>query len=313
MSSERPNGHPWKILAKISRNCVNLPVAKFPLPLERLGVIGRFFVPSISARCGATLACMVLTASSAVADDTTCGNWEKVTFSIWSFLASKADGGDALRLPNVESETILAQDGINLRGFHMKASGAAPLGAILVIQGNATLANRLVPSLEPFRTLGFDVYVFDFRGFGRSDGARRLRLMLADYQQISSNIRSRAYRRFIVYAYSFGGTLALDSLGRDAKFDALILDSTRSRIRDFGCPVEFDPIEHLPQACSNLLLITGSADRVIPSAKMEELLTRAKNRGAEIVRAKGWGHPFQESDGRPRMKRLTEFLERFLK
>jgi alpha/beta superfamily hydrolase len=259
-------------------------------------------------RFALALGCVLLTVSFAVADDTACGSAEKGIFQLWSLAASAADRGDALLVPNVESITVNGQGGAILRGFRMKAPGERPAGAILVIQGNATLANKLVPALEPFRALGLDVYIFDFRGFGRSKGTRRLRLMLTDYQQISSELRSRGYKHFVVYGYSFGGTLALDSLGRDAHFNALILDSTRSRIRDFGCPAELDPVEHLPTICSNVLAITGSADLIIPSAEMEELLTIAGHRGAKVVRGKGWGHPFQEPDGKPRTALVTQFL-----
>ena len=61
-----------------------------------------------------------------------------------------------------------ARDGVILSGY--KLAARVPRGYILVAQGNAMLADQLISDLELFRKKGFDVYIYDYRGYGQIRG-----------------------------------------------------------------------------------------------------------------------------------------------
>ena len=76
------------------------------------------------------------------------------------------------RLPaGVEVIHHRTQDGRLLHGYRLiarTALGVPAKGFVLVAQGNATLVERLIARLEQFADSGYDVYMYDYRGYGRS-------------------------------------------------------------------------------------------------------------------------------------------------
>jgi alpha/beta superfamily hydrolase len=53
-----------------------------------------------------------------------------------------------------------------------------------VAPGNAMLADQIMGELQFFRDLGLDVYIFDYRGYGLSQGKSRLAALISDYREI---------------------------------------------------------------------------------------------------------------------------------
>jgi hypothetical protein len=118
-----------------------------------------------------------------------CGLKEPFVFWLWSSAAGEASAARLAQVANVEDVAITSSDGRILRGYKLKASHAQagkalPRGYLLVIQGNAMLADQIITHFDPFARLGYDVYIFDYRGYGRSEGKRRLKAILNDYRQI---------------------------------------------------------------------------------------------------------------------------------
>jgi hypothetical protein len=116
------------------------------------------------------------------------------------------------------------------------------------------LADQIVTDYLPFTSAGYDVYIFDYRGYGRSDGKARLKAILSDYSEIIAHLDSSAYSNRLFYGLSFGGMVILDALKDDAGDNRMVIDSTPSRFSDYGCPVEHDPLENLPENSSNILI-----------------------------------------------------------
>jgi hypothetical protein len=54
------------------------------------------------------------------------------------------------------------------------------------------LADHLVADLQPFRDPGFDVYIYDYRGYGLSAGKSRLAAIFTDYTEIVTDLHTRA-------------------------------------------------------------------------------------------------------------------------
>jgi len=241
---------------------------------------------------------------------------EPLAFWLWQRSAGSPYLQDD-RLPvNVEAIWHRTQDGRLLYGYRLKAKtepGASAKGFLLVAQGNATLVERLAGRLQQFTDDGYDVYLYDYRGYARSEGRRRLKAIVSDYREIFSELsRTRPGER-LLYGMSFGGIVLLNVIGTGAAFDRALIDSTPSTVSNYGCPQRYDPVVNLPADASRLMLISGERDRVITAEDSALLLDTAEARGAHTVRSPVFAHPFMDKDSmvaEERRQRIHTFLVR---
>jgi alpha/beta superfamily hydrolase len=250
-------------------------------------------------------------------EQSVCGMKEPLLFWLWSRAAGSPDAGRIAGLRHIEDIAFETRDQRILRGYRLPASGPdgpvpAPRGYLLVMQGNAILADQIIGQFTPFAAAGFDVYVYDFRGYGRSDGRRRLRAIVSDYREILAALDAQGYPQHLVYAMSFGGIAFLDGLAAHGRLDRVVVDSTPSRLSDYGCPAEYDPVNHLPKDCSGFLFIVGRNDGVVTPAMSRELVDLAQQRGARVLTDPAFGHPFMEHEPAVHARRMQVIQEYLL-
>lgn len=236
---------------------------------------------------------------------------EPLAFWLFRRAAGVADVRRLDGIRDVEPVSFQTADDRLLRGYRLRA--AAPLGYLLVAQGNAMLADQLVGELAFFRERGLDVYVYDYRGYGRSEGKSRLHALIQDYRELAAALNAREYRRRLLYGLSLGGVVLLNALGASGDHHALVIDSAPSRISPLGCPERYDPVNHLPADSSRIRILAGGRDRVVRPAEMTELVRAARQRGARVLEVPEFAHPFQdESDAlhRRRLQAVADLLLR---
>jgi len=239
---------------------------------------------------------------------------EPFAFWLWQRSAGTAYLRDD-RLPaGVEVVHHRTQDGRLLHGYRLVArtkAGVPAKGFLLVAQGNATLVERLVGRLRDIADSGYDVYMYDYRGYGASEGERRLKAIASDYQEIYAELSRTHPGERLLYGMSFGGILLLKVIGSGAAFDRAVIDSTPSTVSSYGCPQRYDPVRNLPEDASHMLLISGARDRVVPAEDSAALLDAAAERGAHVVRSPVFAHPFMDKDpvvASTRRQLILEFL-----
>ena len=248
------------------------------------------------------------------AEQSVCGFLkEPFTFWLWSRAAGSPNADAAKRLPNAESITYRTRDARELRGYRLsaRAPDGRTRGALLVAQGNAMLADQLLSTLDRFAAAGYDVYIFDYRGYGRSEGRPRLKAIVGDYAEL--------HRRFIApvdgtrlgYGISFGGIVLMNVAGGGAVFDRAAIDGTPARVSPHGCPGGYAPVEHLPGRAGGWLFVGGERDRVVPLADSAEMLDAARARGARVEIGAEFAHPFMDPAYDTHQRRLA-LIERFL-
>ena len=240
-----------------------------------------------------------------------CGLKEPFLFWLWSSMAGQADASRLTGLEGVEDIAFSSQDGRVLRGYKLLSRVEPAKGYLLVLQGNAILADQLIGEFTSYASAGYDVYMYDYRGYGRSEGKRRLKAMVSDIREIVAALNELPYPRRLVYAFSFGGILLLDSFEAESDLNRIVIDSSPSRLSNYGCPVQFDPVVHLPDDCSHFLFISGQRDTVVTPSMTEELLREAKKRKARIVNDVDFAHPFMEpipALHQQRMKMVEKYL-----
>ena len=165
------------------------------------------------------------------------------------------------------------------------------------------LADQLVADLQSFRDLGLDVYIYDYRGYGISQGKSRLAAIVADYRAIVAHLNGLGYPRQLLYGISLGGVILLNAAGDRSPYTRLVIDSSPARISNLGCPERYDPVTHLPEDSSRVMIISGAADTVVPPRAMDELVRVAQARGARILRDNAFAHPYQDSSDQVHRRR----------
>jgi alpha/beta superfamily hydrolase len=249
-------------------------------------------------------------------EQSVCGIKEPFVFWLWSGMAGSPNADRLAGLRNVEDISFETKDSRTLRGYKLKAAGRegqlpSPKGYLLVMQGNAILADQIIDEFAHFSSAGLDVYVYDFRGYGRSDGKRRLKAIISDYVEILAALNASVYEQRFVYAMSFGGIAFLGGFESHASLDRIVVDSTPSRLSDYGCPPEYDPVNYLPDDCGQFMFIAGQNDRVVSHSMSQELLETAQQRSAVILRDEAFGHPFMDHD-RSVHRRRMQVIEKYL-
>lgn len=240
-----------------------------------------------------------------------CGLKEPFLFWLWSSMAGRADASRLKGLQGVDDISFTSRDNRILRGYLLKSRIEKPKGYLLVLQGNAILADQLIGEFTRYAKLGYDVYIYDYRGYGRSEGKRRLMALVNDSHEIVTALNSKPYPKHLVYAFSFGGIVLLNAFDASLKLDRVVIDSSPSRLSNYGCPEEYDPVIHLPKDSSDFMIISGQKDRVVTSNMTKELLSRAAERNARVIDDPDFAHPFMDpnlSNHQRRMNMIEQFL-----
>jgi len=116
-----------------------------------------------------------------------------------------------------EEVSFLSGDGTQLHGWFLPArKGIAPLGSVVHYHG---CCNNLTHDLTFFDWLpgeGFNVFAFDYRGYGRSAGKPTRKGIFLDSLAALDHVRRRDCvdpARLLVFGQSLGGAIALAAVG----------------------------------------------------------------------------------------------------
>ena len=246
-------------------------------------------------------------------EQSVCGIKEPIYFWLWSSVAGRPNSKRLSGLDGVVDISFTTEDRRTLRGYKLEASKSIPpKGFLLVLQGNAMLADQILGEYRAYAQQGYDVYIYDYRGYGRSEGKRRLKAIVHDTRELLTSLSAQPYQKRLVYAMSLGGVFLLNALDPDVRLDKIIIDSSPSRLSDYGCPIEYDPIEHLPDDCSNVLFMRGQRDSVVTPAMSQDLAQEAENRNATVIDDPEFSHPFMDANPLIHRRRILEIQRFFL-
>ena len=131
-----------------------------------------------------------------------------------------------------------AEDGTQLHGWYVPHPH--PRAHVLYCHGNAgniTCRAQVLKHLN--EQLGLSVFVFDYRGYGRSEGKPTERGVLSDAQAASGWLAERAGvdpRQLVLLGRSLGGPVAVD-VAADHGARGLILESTFPSLPDVAAKI----------------------------------------------------------------------------
>ena len=192
----------------------------------------------------------------------------------------------------VQYEDVYFHSGDNtlLHGWYLPAVGKAK-GSVLFVHGNAENISTHLGSVYWLPSKGYNVFLFDYRGYGLSQGTPSLEGAVADVKAALKTLLQRTSghnESIIVFGQSLGGALAIYGMATsklNGSINALIVESTFASYRKIAqdkfasfiltrpfqwplsllIPDDFSPIRiihqlpHIP-----LLVIHGDADQIVP-------------------------------------------------
>jgi alpha-beta hydrolase superfamily lysophospholipase len=198
-----------------------------------------------------------------------------------------------------DERTIQTTDGKLLNGLLFKADSSK--GLIFYLHGNAGSLERWGAVAGRYTKLNYDVFMLDYRGYGKSEGSIQNQQQLFEDIQTAYNEVKKEYNEtnIIIIGYSIGTGLAA-KLASDNHPKRLILQAPYYSLTDmmkhrfpiiptFLLRYKIETVQYLNRSKIPTVLFHGDADKVIYYGSSVKLKTDCKTVDTLITLA-GEGH-----------------------
>ncbi|MDX2033696.1 MAG: alpha/beta hydrolase [Blastocatellia bacterium] len=228
--------------------------------------------------------------------------------------------------PKTAVDVWFKSQGHRLHGWRFRSEAQPPTGTILYFHGNGGNIANVGWVGEKLGGLGYDVLVFDYQGYGHSEGKMR------DERDVYANGEA-AWRflveeggvdpaRIVFYGQSLGTAAAID-LATRKPCAAMILESglsSSSSVASFMLPwlpswlhrfakSQFDSARKLPSVHCPVFISHGDPDSVLPTDEARKLFAAA-NEPKELLLVPGVDHNVFGNAGDAYFQRLAAFIQR---
>lgn len=177
-------------------------------------------------------------------------------------------------------------DGVELNGWFIPANPAS--ATLLFAHGNAGNISHRLEKIILFNKLGLNIFIFDYRGYGRSKGSPDEQGLYLDgkaaydYLVLQKEIPAE---NILLYGESIGGAVVID-LATKVSVKAIITEGTFTCAKDmikviypFVPPAvfvsRFDSIDKIKNITAPKLIIHSINDEMIPFSLAEKLFQAA--------------------------------------
>lgn len=193
-----------------------------------------------------------------------------------------------------------SKDGTRLHAWLLPSAGPRTLGTVVHFHGNAQNLSAHVAFVDWLTRYGYEVFTFDYRGYGQSGGSPSRQGIHADAMAALDYVAERTDpARIVVFGQSLGAAIALDAVTSDSapRVAAVVLDSgfasyrgiARDKLKQVplvsalrsplavtlvsepSSPVE--AISHLHD--TPVLIVHGTEDPVVPYSHAQQLYEAA--------------------------------------
>ena len=224
---------------------------------------------------------------------------------------------------DVEELTFSAPGGPKLHGWWAHANGEAR-GTVVYCHGNHGNLTGHVRFVEWLPKRGYNLLIFDYRGFGKSEGSPERTGTVADAMAAIDIALARDPGRTFVFGHSLGGAVGLVAAAQRPAVQAVIVESTFPSYRaaaaetlswlSFLTPLLIskgqDPIDFLDRIPPRpLLVIHGTVDHITPLVLGKQLFeAAAEPKQMRVVEGGGHASPWV-TEGKAFADGVIEFLE----
>ena len=226
--------------------------------------------------------------------------------------------------------TFASEDEVKLHGWFLKPKrGAKVEGTVVFHHGNAGAVGYHLPFVVWMVREGYQVLLYDYRGYGKSGGRISRKGMVGDTRAAIRYVRARKdvdAERIISFGHSLGGAKSLAGLGEKmipgvrGVISFAGFASYRDMAKRFGGEIAVGLVtdDHSPRDVVEkispvpLLIVHGRRDRTVPLQQGEILFEKAKA-PKPIYRVPNGGHTraLWMNNGQYR-KRVLKWMEAVL-
>lgn len=187
-----------------------------------------------------------------------------------------------------EDVFFTAADGINLHGWYLPGEPDQPL--VVFCHGNAGNISHRVDNLRLLRELGLAVFIFDYRGYGQSEGKASEAGTYDDMRGALDWLLKKGWppERLIYFGRSVGAGVALQ-LALEQPPAALVIESPFTSIKAMGqhhypllwllagwaLEARYDNLSKIGQLKVPLLIFHGDSDAIVPQQMGRQLFEQA--------------------------------------
>lgn len=202
-----------------------------------------------------------------------------------------------------EDVWIESGGGVRVHGWYYHLEGASR--AVLYCHGNGEqVADNHVRMRMLRDRLDASVLIFDYRGYGKSDGKPHERGVIADgraAQRWLAERTGRAPEGVVIVGRSLGGGVAT-ALAAELGAEALVLESTFTRLTDAAAshypwlPVRlvmrnrYNSLKRIAEYRGPVWISHGDRDRVVPFSHAGRLFQASPSDRKKLVELPGRGH-----------------------
>lgn len=223
---------------------------------------------------------------------------------------------------------LAAADGVRINAWFIPAPPSpasehrSPI-TILFFHGNAGNISHRFDKLAIFRNLGADVFILDYRGYGRSEGVPNESGTYLDAQaayEHLTNTLDREPRSIVVYGESLGSAVAVD-LASKHPVGAVVIEEPFTLIADVGqrmfpfLPVrllvrnQYNTLSKISRIHAPLLIFHSRDDEYFSMRHAERLLAAARD-PKQLVELRGGHNDAFLTSAETYRKGLKDFLDR---
>ncbi|MBU0908081.1 MAG: alpha/beta hydrolase [Proteobacteria bacterium] len=185
------------------------------------------------------------------------------------------------------SVTFATADNVNLDAWFIPAAEAK--GVILFCHGNAGNISHRLETIDIFHRLGYSTFIFDYRGYGKSEGTPSEAGTYLDVEAAWDYLVSREKitpSQIIVFGRSLGGAIAARLCSRKEP-RACILESTFTSAKDMAaamypffpgrllCRFQYNTETAVSKIRCPLLIIHSPDDDIVPFSHGRRLFAAA--------------------------------------
>lgn len=195
--------------------------------------------------------------------------------------------------------TLETPDGVSLSMLSFTHPDSK--GAILYLHGNRGSNRRSLYQTRDLTEADYDLYLFDYRGYGKSGGSVESEAQLLADAQLVFDTLARRYGEgnLLVVGYSLGtgmaSYLAAHNHPRHCVLVAPYASLTGMKnlwlwaVPDFVLKYPMNTLENIARANCPVTVLHGSKDELIPYAMAEEIRDAAPDR-VELIELADTGH-----------------------
>ena len=220
---------------------------------------------------------------------------------------------------------LVAMDGTKIHGWYVPASAKAAtdnpvVPTILFSHGNAGNISHRLDKLEIYHKLGVNVLMFDYRGYGLSEGTPTEDGTYEDAEAAYQWLRKRGVFNVVFQGESLGCAVAMEMAVRHPEGRGLILESpftstiAMAKLIFPWLPVKwivryhYDNVAKIPGIRMPLLILHSPQDDIVPFAMGRALYSAAHEPKKFVELVGGHNEGYAES-GRIYPEAVAKFIQ----